>query len=1101
MGLENSSWAVPFCWVLCIFAFQVVCDDADPEVSVKFLTAPPAYSNEKKATFVFEASTIRSGKTSSSSKYTFNCQLDSGISSDCEDGSASFAGLQDGNHTFKVCANGSRGIGCASYNWAIDTVPPTANITVSKSFTNSLNVSAYITFSKPCTGGGGFQCSSVDACNLLVYSAGQVIPHTLKILEPNLRYSLLIGLSSKDQYGRAILVMDKDFCTDRAGNKFTRTENSSCIVHFDRRSVLVSLRTHVPERLIQLNSETRTVLATNNYKFLKVYLYFTEPILNTSEAILNSLNITQGSLHPIAGETFGSRRFGYMIDNLSTIAIVTVNLDSDTIISRHGNPVSPVAAATFLYDSERPAVKLSSVSKLRTRNSSISILIKFMEPVFGFNSSHISTSGGSLRSFHELSRSTYLVKIQANNDTVCVSVPEKIAADVAGNKNLASNVLQVTPYFVPVLSTLFAIVTTASFLATCLAAGLLTISTASLQSAGAGALSRSTSPPISDPTRNLFRIACYIQVFAISKWLAVPLPVDYYEFARALQWSIPYFSLPWENEHAHFSMFDPNGSISSFSSFSDINPPSTTLNVLSNENFDSRATAVYGSPLTPMEYGMFFENQNYIPEAKYISDAETSDGWTEFKRCVFWLAVISGSLMSLHSLLLLILRFRESSESERRYGALVFPRFEIFLVILAMPCICVASSAVIKGGTHLGTIVGVVLLGFASALQIALFSFLSIGITFGKLVQYKEVHEEGERFHWYQVIVKATLGPGKRGQWTWNNNNDDERNSSVYLTMFGPIFEDLRGPPKYMLSRFSRGSSSSAVQIIASDDETEDAEAPFIQKLFGILRIYYTFLESIKRFSLGIVAGAFSGDWSSEAPILVLTSITLFQLLFLVVKKPFIKKRVQMVEIISIACELGLFGACLVLFEEETFSSSSQLGLGEKKEVGIFMLLLFLVGYLALVSNEWYALYKQIIQLDPEKNSFAVGLKAASVGFLLLFVPQKMMIKINLEDWFPVRTQEKEDPTAAAAAAAAVAANGSRRSWRSSRSGSRDTPWLTQVREMARASFNRDRFTDPSTSRWSGFWGGKRSGSSSTDFKSKPRELYKDLEAIFASKG
>ncbi|KAL9264540.1 hypothetical protein AKJ16_DCAP15309 [Drosera capensis] len=66
--------------------------------------------------------------------------------------------------------------------------------------------------------------------------------------------------------------------------------------------------------------------------------------------------------------------------------------------------------------------------------------------------------------------------------------------------------------------------------------------------------------------------------------------------------------------------------------------------------------------------------------------------------------------------------------------------------------------------------------------------------------------------------------------------------------MFGPLFEDLRGPPKYMLSQFTEGSSSKPIeQIIASDDETEDAEAPFIQKLFGILRIYYTFLESIRR--------------------------------------------------------------------------------------------------------------------------------------------------------------------------------------------------------------------------------------------------------------
>ncbi|KAL9264538.1 Diphthine methyltransferase-like protein [Drosera capensis] len=96
----------------------------------------------------------------------------------------------------------------------------------------------------------------------------------------------------------------------------------------------VCLSAFKPERWIQLNGETRTVQATNAYRFLKVYLYFTEPIWNTSEAIQDSLNINQGSLNPIAGETLGNRRFGHMIENLSRIAMVNVNLNSDAIISR-----------------------------------------------------------------------------------------------------------------------------------------------------------------------------------------------------------------------------------------------------------------------------------------------------------------------------------------------------------------------------------------------------------------------------------------------------------------------------------------------------------------------------------------------------------------------------------------------------------------------------------------------------------------------------------------------------------------------------------------------------------------------------------------------
>lgn len=67
---------------------------------------------------------------------------------------------------------------------------------------------------------------------LLVYGAGQVLASTYNVLQPNLKYSVLVGLSSSVQYGRVILVMDKNFCSDSAGNKFMRTENSSFIMHF-----------------------------------------------------------------------------------------------------------------------------------------------------------------------------------------------------------------------------------------------------------------------------------------------------------------------------------------------------------------------------------------------------------------------------------------------------------------------------------------------------------------------------------------------------------------------------------------------------------------------------------------------------------------------------------------------------------------------------------------------------------------------------------------------------------------------------------------------------------------------------------------------------
>ncbi|KAK9926859.1 hypothetical protein M0R45_024068 [Rubus argutus] len=1078
MGLIKISWVI-----LLLLVFRVLCLKAESdgsEVSVKFLKAPHAFSHLSSATFAFEV--LVGGNVSTCTNCSFSCKLDDGVGSNCGTGKVSYSELQDGNHTFEVCTSGTQGVGCALYNWTVDTVPPTASVTASRSFTNASNVSVNISFSKPCNGGGGFGCSSVNTCNLLVYGPGQVIPSSLNILEPNLKYSLVVALSSSVQYGRVILVMDKNFCSDAAGNRFVRTENSSLYVRIDRRNVFVNLRVHIPETLLQLNGETRTVQATNNYNNLKVYLYFSEPVLNTSAQILKSLNISQGLLLPDSKKNYGNRRFGFAVANVSSIAIITVSLNSNLIIARQGTPVSPISPATFLFDSQRPAVKLSTTSSMRTREHSISILIKFMKPVFGFNSSSLALSGGLLQSFHEISRSMYAVNIEAANDIVSVNVPENVSGDVAGNKNLASNVLQVSHYSVPMISSLISSFATALFALTSITAGLLSISTASLQSLWTF---RKTSPLASHPARNLFRIACHIQVFALSRWLAVTLPVNYYEFARGLQWSIPYFSLPWEAVPS----FPASSPYTSSKSFMTEGFDSEIFKSMQLEESSNKVTSIYGLPLTPMEYRMFFELEGeYInPEAEYLSSAYNSNRWRNFDRTMFWLAVVSGSLILIHLLLLLILKMRKkNSENQRGYGALTFPRFEIFLVILALPCIFEASAALVKGGARSGVIVGSLLLAVTSFLLLVLFLFLSVGITFGKLLQYKEVHQEGQEFHWFQEIVRVTLGPGKRGQWTWKG-----QPSSVYLIIFGPFFEDLRGPPKYMLSQISVGSARKhGERIIDSEDETEDAEAPFIQKLFGILRIYYTLLECLKRVSVGIMAGVYMDRWTCKIPSITLLCMTSFQLFFLVLKKPFIKKKVQLVEIISVSSEVGLFASCLVLVEKELSDSY-------RTEVGIFMIILFLVGYGAQMINEWYALYKQTLLLDPAENSFLTGLQLASIGCLLLFIPRKWID--TLESKFQA-SQQVEGATRDSSS------SGHRRSG-SSGTTPTDKP-LKQLRELAKSSFSKEGSSgfanDPSSSttrtRWSGFWSNKRSGSSSSQKSSGDSKLYKDLEAIFASK-
>lgn len=105
----------------------------------------------------------------------------------------------------------------------------------------------------------------------------------------------------------------------------------------------------------------------------------------------------------------------------------------------------------------------------------------------------------------------------------------------------------------------------------------------------------------------LQRIACHIQIFALSRWLAVTLPVEYLELTRGLQWSIPYSSLPWEIGRIQPVTVGPSPATSSHSFIPNIHD--SVYNQRSPPDGDNlnKAVSIYGLPLTPMEYRMYFE--------------------------------------------------------------------------------------------------------------------------------------------------------------------------------------------------------------------------------------------------------------------------------------------------------------------------------------------------------------------------------------------------------------------------------------------------------------------------------------------------------------
>lgn len=87
----------------------------------------------------------------------------------------------------------------------------------------------------------------------------------------------------------------------------------------------VDLWTSVPSYELVLNGVPRTVLATNKMEDLKIFLDFSIPILNSTQEILNALQVNSGNLIPIHDRNQGSRRFDFEVSSklqLHNISII-----------------------------------------------------------------------------------------------------------------------------------------------------------------------------------------------------------------------------------------------------------------------------------------------------------------------------------------------------------------------------------------------------------------------------------------------------------------------------------------------------------------------------------------------------------------------------------------------------------------------------------------------------------------------------------------------------------------------------------------------------------------------------------------------------------
>ncbi|KAG9445995.1 hypothetical protein H6P81_012123 [Aristolochia fimbriata] len=996
----------------------------ESSVLIHFDRAPPALTRFSTAVFFYNILDPNGNKLCADDNgCSIFCELDGEPLRPCPVGLIRFRSLAGNHeHSFRVnVTTPQRESNSSTYKWFIDTIPPTATLVPDRNFTNARSVMLDISFSEPCPGKGGFKCSAASNCNVVVDGPATVDASVLQEIEPYIKYRLALVFSQNYLFGRVVVRLADRFCTDHAENAFTRTNSSITIIHFDRRPVNVDMWTSVPSYELEISHIPRTILATNKVKDLKIFLDFSDPIVNSTNDILAALEVSEGQLTPIHGGSHGNRRFGFEVRIVSETQIVTVKLESSSLIGRSGAHVSPVEPVVFLFDSTKPSVRLSSGTLEVTKDPRISVVVEFAKPVFGFDSSSIAIEGGRLARFKELSKALYsLTILSGTENVVTVFVPEGRANDIAGNLNLASNQLEVRHYSVPAISVALHSFITVGLLATSLAAGVLALSTASLAALG----DLNSSPvniALSDPSRNLLGMAGHMQVFVFSNWLSTSLPVEYSETTKGLSWIIPREKLPWNNASPlwpdypsayeksstilnmprGFSSIEFNSSCTSpifkakktFQEYPSCqNPCRAEFGELHRRHNVSVKDVPYGLPLESFEYFVYFLRGEPLSAASVVKKLEHYTGWIDFKMNAFWVAVAGGGLTAIHILVVVFLRCRTRTNM---HGVLLIPRFELFLLILVLPCICQASGFLLRGGTTGGIIIGALLLSIPAAFFISVTLFLIVAIFSGGFVQYKELKQADQDISWHMKLMVFLIGRSVKGKWfQWDGT------PVSFMPRYGILFEDRRGPRLFVKNDHidpsqvpewtdSGQNGIGRMRAVSSDDGNTDVTISTQERLLGCSRSAYILVDLLRRVGIGIITGAYPSRESSNghSRLILALAFTLVQFLYLALLKPYIRKGVQLVEIVSLLCETGVFGLALYLDCLDPDKS--------RRSFGIIMLSLVFTSFAGQLVNEWYALIKCLLQLPlPQNPSLRLGLKWVLKGIILPFLPKRYWARL-----------------------------------------------------------------------------------------------------------
>eukprot|EP00899_Mesostigma_viride_P015383 jgi/Mesvir1/23846/Mv10649-RA.1 len=289
--------------------------------------------------------------------------------------------------------------------FTFDSVNPTVSLTTSSPATNISPVPVTITFSSDVVGliagdvvvGGGTMTSFTAVSN------SQYVVEVTPLGEGTLTVGLGAGVA-----------------TDAAGNP--NTAASQLTIVYDATAPTVALTTAA----LVANASPVEITAT----FSK----------SVSGFVAGDVLVAAGTV----GSFVAVNASHYLVEVVpSGQGTVTVDVTAGAAVDAAGNGNIAASQLSFVYDSVRPTVTLSTAATA-TNSPTVLVTITFSESVSGFIAGDVVVGGGTVTSSTAVSGSQYVVELVPSGEgTMTVDIAGNVATDTAGNGNTAATQLSI----------------------------------------------------------------------------------------------------------------------------------------------------------------------------------------------------------------------------------------------------------------------------------------------------------------------------------------------------------------------------------------------------------------------------------------------------------------------------------------------------------------------------------------------------------------------------------------------------------------------------------------------------------------------------------